>query len=140
MARLLFVDDQASRFDSLVMMFQDLGGHEVVVAGDYSAAVERVQESAFDVIILDILFPPSPGSRFEIEGKYPGVRLAHQLRNELNLETPILFVSVCSEECVTELTKTYKAIEFFGKPVSASKLLAAIDRLVLSDPDATDET
>ncbi len=53
MSRLLVVDDEAS----IRMLYaQELGeeGYEVVTAGTALEAVEKLQEGAFDLILLDI--------------------------------------------------------------------------------------
>ena len=68
-------------------------GHEITVAKDEKEALELIEGSVFDLILLDIIIPTGEeGDVGDVE--YVGIELLKKLSIDMKIETPILVLSV----------------------------------------------
>lgn len=110
--RALVVDDEAPARRRLIRMLERIGGVEVVgEAEDGVDALERIRADAPDVVFLDIEMPA-----------LDGLALAR------TLELPaIVFVTAHDEHALAAFD--VGAADYLLKPITAARLLAAIDRV-----------
>jgi len=113
MSRILVVEDEPR----LARGLQDdlsLEGFGVEVAGDGEAAVRRVREQRFDLIILDVMLP-----------KKDGFEVCRELRRE-GVRTPIIMLTARTGESEKVLGLEVGADDYVTKPFSPRELRARI--------------
>jgi signal transduction histidine kinase len=113
---ILVVDDNV---DAAVLLAERLAseGHEVAVAHDGLAALERFEQVRPDVALLDLGLPG-----------IDGYELARRLRRRSSC--PLVAVTGYGQDADREAARQAGFSDLFAKPVDARALLAAIDRLV----------
>ncbi len=118
-ARILCADDEDINLLLLEGMLVPLG-YEVIMARDGEEALERVQETHPDVILLDVMMP-----------KMDGFEVARQLKdNEETRIIPIVMVTALRE--VEDRVKALEvgADDFLSKPVDQVELRARVRSLI----------
>lgn len=94
-------------------------GYEAVVADDGEIAVQMLQESEFDLLILDLLMPNKDG--FEVLDDI----------NEKDIKTPVLIVSNLSETNSEQRAKKYGVVGFMVKSnTSLQQIIEKIKEVV----------
>jgi two-component system, OmpR family, response regulator Irr len=116
--KILLAEDDALTTQSLTY-FLKAKNYEIIHAKDGDAALRLLKTETYDLIITDLNMP-----------KIGGMELIHIIRNELNLETPVIVLTASGVE-QTELDAfAIGASEFISKPFSPSVLNTRIQRLV----------
>lgn len=116
--RILLVDDQEIVREALGG-FLESEGYEVVEAGDGNAAIEKLKEEPFDVIITDIKMPGKDGMDVLLEAK------------QIRLETDVIMMA---ESTFNTPEKALKlgAKDFIHKSIQVGKfidkIISAIER------------
>ena len=124
-ARLLVVDDDPTfRMSTAALLRED--GHEVDEAGDGQAAVERMKESPFDLILLDLRMPG-----------LDGIGIVEVLRTWGN-DTPILMISGYGTVDAAVRALQTGADDFLTKPVEPDVLSARVEALLTRRPSVPD--
>ncbi|MEM7345739.1 MAG: hybrid sensor histidine kinase/response regulator [Chloroflexota bacterium] len=113
---ILIVDDNPTNLDVL-FTYLDAAGFNVLVAEDGESAIEQVQYTTPDIILLDVMMPGIDG--FET---------CHRLKN--NPETtdiPIIFMTALSD--VSDKVKgfTEGAVDYVTKPFQHAEVLARVN-------------
>lgn len=117
MSRILIVEDEAHLATGLQFNLE-AEGHEAVVAETGEAALERIRESGFDLVILDVMLPGITG--FQVAGR---------LRQDRNY-VPILMLTARSRpEDVLKGLET-GADDYLPKPFELSILMARVNSLL----------
>ena len=119
----LIVDDDLALAD-VVSFTMRRAGFEVIMAHDGQAALERWEEEAPDLIILDLNLP-----------KLDGLKVCERIRSEA--DTPIIILSVRGEEDDVVRGLELGADDYIVKPFSPRQLVAraeAVLRRVTSTP------
>jgi DNA-binding response OmpR family regulator len=114
--RLLIIDDEESmRLLLAQIMSKDLEA-EVQLAGTAEQAVRLAGNFAYDAILLDLLMPGSGGFNVlkEIRAASP------------NAATPIIIVSVVSEQASIDQCMAAGASAYHVKPVRRAELVATV--------------
>lgn len=115
--RILLVDDEPDIRDQLGGM---LTGQKYIVetAADGEAALDRIFDQPFDLIILDIMLP-----------KRDGLSVLREIRSA-EIRTPVLMLTARSQidDKITGLDQG--ADDYLAKPFSAAELLARIRALL----------
>mgnify|MGYP000026500422 CR=1 FL=1 len=111
-SRILVVDDDEDILEIICIYLRN-HGYIVDTANSSTAALEKVKNSKFDLIILDIVLPD-----------YEGTKLCEQIRQ--NIYCPIIFIS-----CIDDEDYILKALDIGGddyirKPFNLNELLARI--------------
>ena len=89
-------------------------GYEVVVAGDGKAALERMREQSFDLMILDLMLP-----------KMGGIEVAKNIR-KTDTRFPILMLSAKSTEEDRSTGLEAGADDYLAKPFHLPELLLRV--------------
>ncbi len=115
MARILVVDDQEMMRDSLAATLAR-EGHEVVAAGDGTAAMARLSQSRFDLLITDLKMP-----------KMTGIELLSEAR-KLRAEMPVvLMTAFASVQTAVEAMKL-GAYDYIQKPFDGEEIKLLVER------------
>jgi DNA-binding response OmpR family regulator len=117
MTRILVVEDEPG----IALGLEDdltLEGYSVEVIHDGAAAAKRARETAFDLLVLDVMLPGKDG--FEI---------CRELRRH-QVRTPILMLTARAQESEKVLAFETGADDYVTKPFSPRELRARIAALL----------
>jgi DNA-binding response OmpR family regulator len=117
MTRILVVEDEPG----IALGLEDdlkMEGYEVEVIGDGAVACRRARETAFDLILLDVMLPGKDG--FEI---------CRELRRA-NLQMPILMLTARTQEAEKVMGLELGADDYVTKPFGTRELRARIKALL----------
>jgi DNA-binding response OmpR family regulator len=127
-ARILLVDDEQP-IQTLLSYPLRKDGYEVVHAADGEQALERFDEQAFDLVVLDLMLP-----------KVDGLEVCRRLRSRSSV--PIIMLTAKSEEIDKVVGLELGADDYITKPFSlrefSSRIKAALRRAEMSRPVETD--
>lgn len=112
---LLAEDDQL--LASLLTFRLQKGGYDVKLSADGKQVKEYLAEHTPDIIVSDIMMP-----------YFSGMELIAYVRNELNLQVPIIIISSAGNEENVLNAFELGANDFISKPVSPSELLVRVAR------------
>ncbi|MFH1208705.1 MAG: response regulator [Candidatus Omnitrophota bacterium] len=120
MARILIADDEP---DVLLIVSERLrrSGHEVEYAPDGIQAMQKTEQTAYNLLILDIRMPGHTG--FEI--------CEYAKSSEKNGKASVLLISAFPEE--QKMWRQSKADAFLMKPFEVGQLMLMIDQLLKSN-------
>jgi DNA-binding response OmpR family regulator len=126
-ARILLVDDEQP-IQTLLSYPLRKDGYEVVQATDGEQALERFEEQAFDLVVLDLMLP-----------KVDGLEVCRRLRSRSSV--PIIMLTAKSEEIDKVVGLELGADDYITKPFSlrefSSRIKAALRRSEMSRPAET---
>jgi CheY-like chemotaxis protein len=126
--RILVIDDNKIETTALSTKLR-ANGYDVTVALGGSEAISIARREKFDLILLDIVFPPDakPGAEVAWDGFLilNWVRRVEEAKN-----VPVFFISGADPKKYEERA-TAQGVKFFRKPLDGDQLLAAV-REVLS--------
>ncbi|HUK05450.1 MAG TPA: response regulator [Burkholderiales bacterium] len=114
--RVLIIDDEESMRLFLARIVASGLKAEVTLAGTCEQALRFSHNYAYDAILLDLLMPGVGG--FEV--------LAEIRRASPNAATPVIIVSVLSDEATRERCMKAGASAYVVKPVERNALLATL--------------
>ncbi len=118
--RVLVVEDTVEVRDLLVEILESEGYH-VEASGNGQEALARLQNEAFDVVLLDLMMPVMDG-----------LALLEQLRHESGSGPPVIVMSAF--ERFRRDASDLGARAFIGKPIDIDHLLEVIQRHVATSP------
>ena len=126
-ATILLVEDEENLQEALKLNLE-LEGYEVSCVGDGSAALKKIKEEYFDLILLDVMLPEVDG--FDVSET---IRLQ-------NINTPILMLSArsTSADRVTGLKKG--ADDYLTKPFNLEELLLRVEKLIEKNKKLSDRS
>ena len=123
--RILLVDDEQS-VQTLLAYPLRKEGYEVVSALDGQAALDRLREGAFDLVVLDLMLP-----------RVDGFEVCRQVRARSSV--PIIMLTARAEEIDKVLGLELGADDYITKPFSVrefrSRVKAVLRRAALAQPD-----
>lgn len=111
--RILVVDDEPS-ITKLVSFNLEKAGYDVDTASDGQAALEKVQNTHPDLIVLDLMLP-----------KVDGLEVCKRLRQENN-HIPVIMLTAKDEELDRVLGLELGADDYVTKPFSPRELVARV--------------
>jgi DNA-binding response OmpR family regulator len=117
MARILIVEDEPDIALGLQLDLQD-EGHDVTICDDGDVASRRVQETGWDLILLDVMLPHRDG--FEV---------CRDLRRA-RLRTPVLMLTAKAQEAEKVMGLDMGADDYVTKPFSPRELRARVRALL----------
>ena len=112
MTRLLVVEDEESIVDALSYMLRK-EGFEVAVAGNGPAALDEMDRSGADLVLLDLMLPGLPGTE-----------VCRQLRQRSNV--PVIMLTAKDSEVDKVVGLELGADDYVTKPFSSRELVARI--------------
>jgi DNA-binding response OmpR family regulator len=122
--RILIIDDEESTRLLLARMMSAELAADVQLAGTCEQAMKLADQSAYDLILLDLLMPG-----------VGGVAILRDIRaGQTNLTTPLIVVSVVSDPQTIEECLTLGANAYHVKPVRRLELVDQVRRQLASRP------
>jgi len=119
MTRILVAEDDQDIRD-LVVLTLEFNGFEVESAEDGAVAVEKAQNSAFDMILLDVRMPRMTG--------YDACRRLKEI--ESTRDIPIIFLSAKGQEAEIQTGMDVGAADYILKPFAPDALVRTIKRVL----------
>ncbi len=116
-ASILLVEDEEN-LQSALKLNLELEGYGVTCVGDGAAALKKVEEEYFDLILLDVMLPEVDG--FDVCER---IRL-------MNIDTPILMLSARSGSADRVSGLKRGADDYLTKPFNLEELLLRVEKLI----------
>lgn len=117
---ILIIEDNKDMQEIYKIFFSDqTEKYTIEIIGDSQAALKRLKEEDFDLLILDIIMQP-------ISGDSIYVYLRENLKNR---NTPVIVISVLTSGVLKNLKKMNN-ISIFQKPITKEQLLKEIDEIL----------
>lgn len=120
MTKKILIADDDPTIIKLLQVNLEMEGYEVIAAEDGEQAVEKAQESAPDLIVLDIMMPRMDGWA------------AREALKEIDsvAGVPVIFLSARAQQA--DIQKGYEAgvAEYVTKPFDPMDLLAIIEQIL----------
>lgn len=120
--KILAVEDDAIYAESLSLIIQELGYELVGIVDNALAALQLVEESLPDLILMDI----------EINDSISGIELAARINS--NRRIPIIFVTAFKDKETFSMAKLTFPKAYIIKPYSPVSLQSAIELAVFTEP------
>lgn len=122
--RILVVDDEPD-FASIVQMNLEAEGYAVEVAFDGVQGLEKVNETAPDLVILDVMMPEKDGYKMAKELK----------KNPKTEDIPIIMLTAVGDHVTTTRYShadglSMEADDYLAKPASSEQILESVNRLL----------
>jgi two-component system alkaline phosphatase synthesis response regulator PhoP len=114
---ILLVEDEENLHEALKLNLE-LEGFDVTSAYDGAAALHKIQEEYFDLIILDVMLPELDGI-----GVTESIRIS-------NNEVPILILSAKNSSADRVLGLKKGADDYLTKPFNLEELLLRVNKLI----------
>jgi DNA-binding NtrC family response regulator len=115
--RILVIDDEPDIRDSLEALLSS-EHYRVELAANAAEGLKRLEQSAYDLVLLDLMMPDKSG-----------MQVVEEIRTR-DRETPIFMITAYgSVEVAVEALKR-GASDYFSKPWDNEKLLIEIDRMI----------
>ncbi|WP_106496940.1 response regulator transcription factor [Lentibacillus sp. Marseille-P4043] len=114
---ILIVDDEKS-IVTLLKFNIEQAGFQTEVAFDGLAAIEKVKQQAFDLIVLDLMLP-----------KMDGMEVCEYLRQN-KIDTPILMLTAKDDESDKIAGLELGADDYLTKPFSPKEVIARINAIL----------
>ncbi|AFG38104.1 response regulator transcription factor [Spirochaeta africana] len=128
MANILVIEDNRSLY-TLLQELLESRGHTVTVADNGSDGMACARETAFDLIITDIVMPHKSG-----------IEIISELRRRHKVTAAILAISGGNQQYVQAHLETARisgADTVLPKPFSNTQLLGAVQKLLQPKADAS---
>jgi two-component system OmpR family response regulator len=109
--KILVVDDEPSIVDSVATVLR-YEGFEVDVASSGRVALQKAQEKAFDLIVLDVMLPD-----------LDGLEVTRRIRSD-GIDVPVLFLTAKSEVEDRVAGLTVGGDDYVSKPFSLMEIVA----------------
>lgn len=120
MRQILIVEDEKDMQEIYRDMFSDQAEeYEIDIESNAAAALRRLKERTFDLIILDIIMEPMSGDSFFVH-----------VRDDIKtMNLPILVASVLKPDLLEQLKKM-DHVYFLQKPITKEQLLEKINDIL----------
>jgi DNA-binding NtrC family response regulator len=115
--RILVIDDEPDIRESLEALLSQ-EGYRVELAANATEGLKRLEASAYDMVLLDLMMPDKSG-----------LQVLDEVRAR-DLETPIFMITAYGSVEVAVQALKHGASDYFPKPWDNEKLLIEIDRMI----------
>lgn len=116
MSKLLIVEDDPDVAETLSSVLED-EGHEIQIAENGQAGLERIAESRPDAVLLDVEMPVLDG---------PGMAYRLFVRNSGDEQIPIVLLSGTAD--LKQIARCVGTPYFLGKPYRIAAVAALVQR------------
>lgn len=137
--KILFFDDEPNLVCGITNSFKLLYGIDVNVVNHINTLFRDLNNDIFNVLVIDVMAPIPPANNTNVsftteeieemnQGLKTGVVLSKKIRAiEKYKNTPIIFVTACSENALESLRKQNATnIKYLRKPVTAIEIYNTI--------------
>ena len=115
--QILIVDDEESIRLLLSRILESIPALEVTLADGCEAALQLTAEHAYNLILLDLLMPG-----------VGGIEVLSRIRDSsLNKTTPVVIVSVMSDQATKIVCKSLGASDYLVKPIDRNAVVAVVE-------------
>ena len=115
--RILIVDDEESMRLLLGRIVESIPDVAVTLAGSCEEALQLAGAGAYDLVLLDLLMPG-----------IGGIEVLNRIRaGSPNAATPVIIVSVMSDQATRIVCKSMGASDYVVKPIERSAVIAAVN-------------
>ncbi|MGC8861474.1 MAG: response regulator [Armatimonadota bacterium] len=101
-------------------------GYSVTAVHDGAQAVEKVRESDFDVVLLDLILP-----------KMDGLAALAEIRN-IRRSLPVIVMTACGNAEAAEQARNYGISAYVNKPFDLDSLVALVSNMSQADNESAD--
>jgi DNA-binding NtrC family response regulator len=115
--RILVIDDEPDIRESLEALLSQ-EGYRVELAANATEGLKRLEASAYDMVLLDLMMPDKSG-----------LQVLDEVRAR-DVETPIFMITAYGSVEVAVKALKHGASDYFPKPWDNEKLLIEIDRMI----------
>lgn len=115
--KILVCEDQEILLTSLEFRLNKQG-FKVITAKDGKEALKKVEEESPDLVVADIMMP-----------YFTGLQLVDYVRNDLDMDLPIIMISALEEEETVLEAFRVGANDFIPKPFKPAELILRIKRI-----------
>jgi DNA-binding NtrC family response regulator len=115
--RILVIDDEPDIRESLEALLSQ-ENYQVELAANATEGLKRLEASAYDLVLLDLMMPDKSG-----------LQVLDEVRTR-DLETPIFMITAYGSVEVAVQALKHGASDYFPKPWDNEKLLIEIDRMI----------
>ncbi len=115
--RILVIDDEPDIRESLEALLSQ-ENYQVELAANATEGLKRLEASAYDLVLLDLMMPDKSG-----------LQVLDEVRAR-DLETPIFMITAYGSVEVAVQALKHGASDYFPKPWDNEKLLIEIDRMI----------
>jgi two-component system, sensor histidine kinase and response regulator len=123
--RVLLAEDNPINQKLAFKMLEKMG-HSVIVVGDGKSAAEAARNETFDVILMDVQMPKMDG--LESTG------LIREQEKSKGSHVPIIAMTACAMKGDREMCLAAGMDWYLSKPINATELFEAIDKMVPVSP------
>jgi two-component system cell cycle response regulator DivK len=117
MTRILIVEDNPMNME-LTQDLLEFYGYDVIQAEDGIKAIERLAESKFDLILLDMQLP-----------KMDGIELLERIKkNPATADIPVIAVTAHAMKGSEEYFVEMGCVDYISKPIDIHRFRALIDK------------
>ena len=114
--RILIVDDEESMRLLLRRIVESIPTVEVTLAAGCEEALQLAAGRTYDLILLDLLMPG-----------VGGIEVLNRIRSSSpNKSTPVIIVSVMSDQATRIVCKSLGASDYIVKPIERDSVVAAV--------------
>jgi len=128
----LFVEDEER---GVFPYFSELkiAGFECVLAKDGDEAIEKLQNQKFDLISIDIMFPPGEALGENIDPVKAGLRLLEKIRTgqieNCDPETKVLVLTAVSDQVIEKHIRELGVSAYLKKPMDYYEVINVFSEL-----------
>ena len=115
--RILVCEDEEILLTSLEFRLRK-NGFSVITAKDGKQALQMVEDDKPDLLVADIMMP-----------HLTGLQLVDYMRNDLDLDTPVIIISALEEEDTVLEAFRCGANDFIAKPFKLTELVLRIKKI-----------
>jgi CheY-like chemotaxis protein len=116
--KILIVDDSWVIRQYLSRLLTGKGDYEVTEAVDGKDALDKINETIPDCIILDLLMP-----------RMNGIETIEKM-NELNIKVPVIFLSADIQDSTRNRCIELGAVDFINKPPQENVLMQVVKKVI----------
>lgn len=117
---ILIVEDEVD-LGSIVRDYLNANGFSCTLVTDADSGLEKIQQEAWDLIVLDVMLPSK-------SGRVNGLGLCQEVRNNTN--TPVIIMSARIEETDRLIGFELGADDYICKPFSPRELVARVKAIL----------
>ena len=125
--RVLIVDDEESMRLLLNRIVESIPSVEITLAANCEEALQFAGSRGYDLILLDLLMPG-----------IGGIEVLNRIRaGSQNTATPVIIVSVMSDQATKIVCQSLGANDYIVKPIERQSVIAAVNAQLGRGPGAT---